>query len=291
MLAIKKNEPLSRHTSFGVGGPARYYIEADSIDSLKEIFSYCKDRKTEWMIIGAGTNILVSDAGYDGCIIRLTADFDAIRFEPDGPRAGAGAGLALLIATSAERGFAGLEGLAGIPGTVGGALAMNAGGKYGCIGDFVSSVCCLSEEKGAFRLSREQIQFGYRRSSLERHVVVSADFALKKDDPETIKEKMRRIILEKSQHQPLGQMSAGCIFKNPPGRRAGELIEEAGLKGARVGGAYVSQRHANFIINNGNASADDIFGLIHLIQEKVGARFGIDLELEVKVIGAEGSGA
>jgi UDP-N-acetylmuramate dehydrogenase len=281
---IARDEPLKHHTSFKVGGPARYFFEADSVESLKEVVRYCHERAMPWTVIGGGTNLLVSDAGYDGCIIKLAGLLGAVTTRPGGLSAGAGASVAALVSTAAEEGLGGAECLVGIPGTVGGALAMNAGGAYGCIGDFVSSVHCMTASLEGMHFPREQIGFGYRSSSLGEHVILTADFALRKADAGQVREKMRAILKKRLATQPMGEPSAGCIFKNPPGDFAGRLIEEAGLKGAAVGAASVSEKHANYIINDGGATADDILALIHLIQEKVKDTFGVALELEIRIL-------
>lgn len=281
---IQRDEPLSKHTSFGVGGTARFFFLADSIDSLKSIRLYCEKERIKWTLIGAGTNLLVADEGYAGCVIKLGRHFDEIMPVASGFRAGAATKLAGLVNRSCEMGFEGLECLAGIPGSVGGAVRMNAGGKYGYIGDYVSEVHCLTSQGDEAYFSKKEIKFEYRSSNLDDYIILSADFALQKGNPEKIKSRMHEIIQQKLRTQPTGDMSAGCVFKNPPEKFAGELIEKAGLKGAKIGGAFVSPEHANYIINDGSARARDIFELIGHVQKKVKDAFGIELELEIKVI-------
>ena len=281
---LKRNEPLSRHTTFKVGGPADRYFEADSSDSLREILLFCREEDIEWTIIGGGSNLLAADEGYDGCVIKLAGDFREIKEIPQGLRAGAGVGLARLLKESSERGLSGLECLAGIPGTVGGALVVNAGGKYGSIGDCVGRAGCISAGGEELDFPKEQIRFGYRSSSLSDFIVAWAEFGLSRGDAGQIRRRAEEIVEDKARTQPLGEKSAGCIFKNPGIGPAGELIEKAALKGKRVGGAYVSRVHANYIINDGSATAADILALIDIMRSKVKEKFGVELELEIKVL-------
>jgi len=282
---LKTGEPLSRHTTFGVGGRADYFFEADSLDSLREILLFCKKKDIKWTLLGGGSNLLACDEGYAGCVIKLVGDFSEISRTPAGLRAGGGARLARLVKESCRQGLSGLECLAGIPGTVGGALVMNAGGRYGAIGDCICRAGCFSEEAEELDFPKKQIRFGYRSSNLSDFIITWAEFELKRGDAGEIKGRVGKIVEEKARTQPLGQKSAGCIFKNPGAGSAGELIERAHLKGRRAGGAYVSRVHANYIINDGSATAADIFALIDAIRSKVREKFGVELELEIKVIG------
>jgi len=284
-IATERAE-LARLTTFGIGGPADMLVEPRNLDELGRVMVTLKEACLPWRILGGGSNLLISDDGVRGAVIRLCGDFAALEFDGARVTAGAAAPLARLVDECAKRGLSGVEGLVGIPGTVGGALVMNAGGRWGRIGNVVESINVLSQSAlgGVRVLSRHDAGFAYRHSALGSEVILGVALALCPVDAATVAETTRGYLDEKRRTQDLGSRSAGCAFKNPPiGPSAGALIDTAGMKGACVGGARVSSLHANFIINAGSATARDVSALIKLIQAKVLEHSGVALELEVQL--------
>ena len=281
---IKTDEPMKNHTSMGVGGNARYYVEADSLYALKEVTEAAARLRMKYKVIGNGTNILVSDAGYDGVIINIRRLSD-IFFKVGEVRAMAGASLAKLIDFTVKNRLGGLERLTDIPATVGGAVVMNAGAFGSSISEYITSVCSMKNGK-LHIYSKEECGFGYRKSrfSGKKEIVVSADFRLETCEKEMVMAGTRTYAEERKKIQPSGKC-CGSVFKNPVNDHAGRLIDAAGLKGYTVGGASVSEKHANFIINVKNASASDVYALIQYIKETVSARFGTVLSEEVEYLG------
>ncbi|MEZ6044733.1 MAG: UDP-N-acetylmuramate dehydrogenase [Planctomycetaceae bacterium] len=278
------NEPLAKHTWLGVGGPAQYFIEPRNLDELQSVVQYCHESSTPIHILGGGSNVLVRDEGVSGVVVHFKAEhFTEISFSGTDVRAEAGALLSNLISRCIQEGLAGLEALAGIPGTVGGAIAGNAGGNNGDIGQFVKEVQVLTAEGEVKTRTSEEISFMYRQTTLTDLVVLNGLFSLQKEDPDEISQRMRKIWIMKKSTQPLSFQSAGCIFRNPRGTKAGALIEQAGLKGTRVGNVEISDRHANFFVTQPGATAEDILKLIDLTRSKVSEQHGIDLELEIKI--------
>ena len=237
------------------------------------------------MILGAGSNVLIGDKGFDGIVIRLLGDFLDYKLDNTLLTAGAGARIPVLVNRCMENGLSGMEALAGIPGTVGGALISNAGTREGSIGDIVSSVDIISENGKEITLKKGELMFGYRSSNLEGKMLLKAVFSLKKAEKNDIVKKINDLMIRRSAVQPLDAWSVGSIFKNPENDSAGRLIEAAGLKGAQFGGAKVSEKHANFIVNFQNATASDMRELITSVRSKVEEKFGVKLELEIKIIG------
>ena len=281
---VTENVPLSRLTSIRVGGPARFLYEPRTGVELAGLVAALRSEKVSFRIIGGGTNIVASDGGFDGAVIRLAGEFARLEFDGTRAVAGAAAPLSRLVRECAERGLAGAEGLVGIPGSIGGALAMNAGGRWGEIGQIVESARVLESGGTARELPASAITFEYRHSSLRGQVVLSAAFRLRESDPRAVRAAGEGYLAEKRVTQDLGAASAGCIFKNPsPGVSAGALIDKAGLKGAKLGGAQISQVHANFIVNAGGATAKDVLGLAELTKSRVREAFGVDLEYEVEL--------
>ncbi len=282
---VKTNEPLSRHTSFAVGGPAQYFIEPVSAEQLSEVLRRCRENQVPVHILGAGANVLVDDSGVRGAVIRLAGErFRQVEFNKEGVKAGASASLHRLVLRCVRQGQSGMECLVGIPGSIGGAIRMNAGGAFGDIGSVVESVELMDTDGVAFTRLGGDLTFGYRSSNISRSaVILGATFRLLQDDPRRIVKHVKQIWIYKKNTQPLASRSAGCIFKNPRGMSAGALIDEAGLKGKRVGGAYVSEKHANFIITEPSARASDVLKLINIIRETVYKRMEVYLELEIEV--------
>ncbi len=278
-------EPLRRYTSMGVGGPAQALVFPSDTDDLTRLLQFAREQAVPFFILGAGSNLLVRDGGFNGLVINLCLGFKQISHRSRLLCAQAGVLISKLLAYAQTNQLAGMEFLAGVPGTVGGAVVMNAGAAGKEIGELVRSVSLLRPEGNQLRLQREQIEFGYRTTSLaSQGIVLEAEFELLEAASETIENKVQQVLAQRKQTQP-PDPSAGSIFKNPPGDYAGRLIEGVGLKGFSLGNAQVSERHANFILNKGGASAQDIESLIQLIQKKVLAQKGIRLEPEVKIVG------
>jgi len=284
---ISLNEPLSKHTAFKIGGPAGFFIEPEGPGDIKTLLRISKKKRLPFFIIGAGSNLLVSDKGIKGMVIRLSAPyFRKLSRENESVYAASGIMLNKLLAFAKERGLSGAEFLAGIPGTVGGALAMNAGVTRPAarsIGDLVKEVKVMDRDGNIKALKKKDIKFGYRESSLSEYLILSSVLILKKQDKRKIEEKMRSYLERRKSTQELMKPSAGCIFKNPRSGSAGRLIDLCGMKGKRAGGAQVSRKHANFILNSGRAKAKDVLKLMDSIIEKVEAEFNIHLEPEIKI--------
>ena len=281
----RRNVPLGPLTWFGLGGPAEYLIEPRSEQELAAVLRRCRDNGVAVRVLGFGANVLVRDEGISGVVVLLTADvftdtvYDGVRVT-----AGGGVDLAKLVRNTVRRGLAGLETLAGIPGTVGGGIRMNCGGRYGEIGRAVHSVRVVSAGGELYQREHDDLAFEYRRCNLGGDWVTSAEFRLRQIDPQELVRRFREIWMFKQNTQPpIGAHSAGCIFRNPNGRPAGMLIEQAGMKGTRQGGAYVSERHANFILADQGSRSADVIGLIELIANRVEEQFGVRLEPEVEI--------
>jgi UDP-N-acetylmuramate dehydrogenase len=282
---LKTGEPLSGHCSLKVGGPADLLVTAEDLADLEVITGLLDETRMPWMVLGGGTNTLFANGGFAGCIIRLGNGFSEIRLEGDTDIvAGASAVLQALVARTGEEGLTGLECLAGIPGTVGGAVRMNAGTRSGDISGAIEKTRVFSNGQARW-LGRDEMGFAYRSSELrEGDVILSARFNLSRSEPGAVREGISEQAALRKKSQPMGVPTAGCWFRNPAGDNAGRLIDEAGMKGAGVGGARVSEKHANFLVNTGSASADDFLSLARQVREAVGQRFGVWLEEEVKVI-------
>lgn len=283
----RKYEPLSKHTTFKIGGNADTYVKVTSVSKLSAIIKECNDSDVDYLIIGNGSNILVSDDGYRGAVIRLDGDFRKISLiEEDMIYCGAGATLAALCKFALGCGLSGLEFAWGIPGTVGGAVFMNAGAYGGEMKNVIHSVNHLTRDGEAGRCEKGELQMGYR-TSVYRHngaIITGVTIKLKKDNPDDIRERMDDFLGRRSSKQPLDYPSAGSVFKRPEGAFAGALIEQCGLKGHSHGGAQVSEKHAGFIINRDNATANDVKNLIREVQTKVYDETGYDLECELIIL-------
>jgi len=283
---IRPEEPMSNHTSFRVGGPAKLFAVAETEEAVVELYKTARELGLKFKIIGNGTNLLFKDEGFDGIVVKLGRGFDWAEFDGEIVRCGAAVSLSRLAAEAAERGLSGLEFAYGIPGTVGGALINNAGAHSKQIGDLVVTVEGITFEGEKVRRPREEIDFGYRESSLKELLCVTgAELKLERSSRERVKRLMEELFAQRRMKQPLGFPSAGSVFKNPPGLAAGALIERCGLKGATEGGAMVSNLHANFIVNLGTATASDIIKLIERVRDEVAAKTGIRLQLEIEIVG------
>lgn len=284
---IKKAEPLSRHSTFAVGGPADYYAEVRTRAELENLERACRESKTALFPIGQGSNLLVGDGGIRGVVVRLRGEFEDVSFDGNVLTAGAGAAMPPLAKACAKRGLAGAEFMAGIPGTVGGGLMTNAGTPDGDLGSLVDSVDVLNADGSWETLNREKLSFSYRRSNLAGRLVAKAVLKLQPGDPAVIMALVEKQLARRSERQPLGTYNCGSVFKNPAGDHAARLIEAAGLKGRRIGGARISPKHANFIENAERATAKDVRALIDLARRSVKEQFGVDLETEVWTAGEE----
>jgi UDP-N-acetylmuramate dehydrogenase len=284
-VAVKVNEPMSKHTSLGIGGPADYYADVYSRDELVALRRVATTFNVPVCFVGAGSNMLVTDKGIRGLVIHLHEGFRQILFNVPMVKVGAAAWMPTLAKQCAERGLTGVESLIGVPGTVGGGLVMNAGTREGVIGDLVESVEVLEKNGQTRTISKSEIQFGYRFSNLANSWIISTVLRLKPADRSSILLRVEKLLQYRADTQPIGTSNCGSVFKNPPKGSAGQLIEQAGFKGLPFGGAQVSERHANFIINTGGATAEDVRTLIRQIQDKVFEMTKIRLEPEIKLIG------
>lgn len=285
------NESLLSHTTFRIGGPAKFFCEPEDLEDLKTLLHFASDNGIDISVIGNGSNLLVSDEGVNGIVFRLNRPYfsEYIRNKSvngDGSgsiEAGAGVSVSRLLNFLQISGMSGLEQLAGLPATLGGAIAMNAQG----IGKYVESICGISLDGNMHIIDRDSLIFGYRffKTDVENLIITSATLRLKRQNPRFIKERMDEFLSYRNKTQELKLPSAGCVFKNPDGTKAGELIEKAGLKGRRIGNAEVSLRHANFIVNLGSATASDVLELIELTKDTIRKKFHILLEPEIKIVG------
>jgi UDP-N-acetylmuramate dehydrogenase len=278
---VRAGEPLKKHCTFRIGGPAEFFAAVNSITNLPHALAFCIERNVPVTVIGWGSNILFPDEGIGGLVIKFVAD--NMRFDDEMVNVQAGALLPALAGTAATNGLSGLEFACGIPGTVGGAIVMNAGVKYECIGNLVEKISGFDIDGTKFMLGREQLIFGYRSSNLEngRRFITDVLLKLKRDDPAKIRKKMADFTEKRKETQPLEFPSAGSIFKNPADKVAWELIDKAGCRGLRVGDAQVSEKHTNFIVNLGNATYLDVKTLIEKVRSRVEKAFGVALELEI----------
>jgi len=282
---VTLDQPLAPLTWFRLGGPAAYFAKPRGVEDLKAVLKRAADAEVPFRLLGGGSNVLVRDAGAQALVIHMESPFFS-DVSIDGNRVTAGAAVPLTALTSqtARAGLAGLEILTGIPGTVGGALLGNAGSRQGSIGSFVARVQVLDSALEIQERERDDLNFSGRQSNLDEPVILSAELELTSEDPESVVRRMRRIWIVKKENQPYGHQSSGFVFKNPSSDvTAGALIDQAGLKGARVGGAEVSERHANFIIAHPGAKSDDVLQLIDQIQQRVWQQFGYELEPQLQI--------
>lgn len=284
----KKNEPMSEHTTFKTGGNADLFVNVKNTEELKMVISEAKKDGIPVFCIGKGSNLLVLDGGIEGIVLSL-AGIDSIKISDGYLTAGAGASLAAVCLVSQHNSLSGLEFAYGIPGSVGGALFMNAGAYGGEISNVIYSACVADTDGNVFDIKKDDMNLGYRKSIFKDkgYYIVSATFKLNSGSKEDIKEKMDGFLLKRKEKQPLEYPSAGSTFKRPEGHFAGALIEKNGLKGLNIGGAKVSEKHAGFIINAGNATSDDICKLMERVKQKVYEADNVMLEPEVIIIGKE----
>ncbi len=281
---VRSHEPLAPNTWMGIGGPAEFFAEPRSVEELQAIVRRAAADGMPVRLLGGGSNLLVRDDGVKGVVVRLAAQaFSDIQISKQTVIAGAGARLGHVISTSVRGGLGGLESLVGIPGTIGGALHGNSGSHGGDIGQWTSFAEVMTREGEIIQREREDLVFAYRHSSLDELVILQAKFQLEEEDPQELTKRMQKQWIIKKAGQPLAHQSAGCIFKNPRGISAGMLVDQAGLKGTRIGGAEVSDRHANFIVVDREASSNDVLQLIDLMRSRVAEQLGVELELEIEI--------
>ena len=289
-LRVKISEPLGRHTSMKVGGPADYFLEIEAQMALGRALRLLDRFKVPFYLVGKGSNLLVSDSGIRGAVIRLGAGFRRLEWRDEGERVLADVGAAYpmtqLVREAAHRGYTGLEFAEGIPGSVGGALIMNAGAYGSEMEKVVERVEGVNRRGEAVSFGREEMVFSYRTFGLPTETVVTrVSLRLRRAPAEEVSQRVRELVARRKTSQPSGYPNSGSMFRNPPGDFAGRLIEAAGLKGKRVGRAEISTKHANFIVNLGGARARDVRKLMEIAREEVRNRFGIELEPEVRFLG------
>lgn len=282
---VSRDVPLAPHTWYRIGGPAKYFIRPRDPDELALAAQRCVDNNIPIYVLGLGANLLVADEGVNGAVFSLQEEhWRESQFNGVSVRVGAGVDIQKLIIRTVRAGLAGIEVLAGIPGTIGGGVRMNAGGKFGDIGALVQSVTVMDAHGTIFDRIKDDLVFSYRSTNIVAPFILGATLELDEDDPEKLVQRMKEVWMYKRNSQPLNSKNAGCIFKNPEGgRSAGALIDQAGLKGMRIGAAEVSAKHANFIVAHPGCRAIDVMKLIQLVQEKVAQAHGVDLHTEVRI--------
>lgn len=284
---IKINESMKNHTSFRIGGPADILVLPQDVQEIKKIVAFCKGEGVPFFVMGNGTNLLVKDKGIRGVVIKLAQNFNDIEVNKNLIRCKAGVAVSTIGRVALENSLSGLEFSCGIPGSVGGAVVMNAGAYGGQMADVVKKVSVMDFEGNIYDMSKNELEYSYRYSVLQKgdRILLDVEMELSPGDYNDIKTRMEDFLARRKQKQPLNLPSAGSAFKRPPGNFAGYLIEKAGLKGYRIGGAMVSDLHAGFIVNIDNATCEDVLNLINHIQKEVKEKFNVELEPEIKIQG------
>jgi UDP-N-acetylmuramate dehydrogenase len=287
---IKVSEPLARYTSMKVGGPADFFIEVENAAALTRVLRTLNRYGTNFCLLGNGSNVLISDRGLRGAVIHLAGEFKQVEWREEGEivwgRVGAAFAITQLVREAARKGYAGLEFAEGIPGTIGGALFMNAGAYGSEFEKVIDQVDGFTREGEPIRLSRNEMTFTYRDSHLPPGMVVTeVRLRLRQEDSTKVTSRVRELVTKRKTSQPSGYPNSGSMFRNPPGDFAGRLIEAAGLKGKKIGRAQISERHGNFIVNLGGANGEDVRQLMELARAEVRTRFGVELEPEVRLLG------
>jgi UDP-N-acetylmuramate dehydrogenase len=281
---VETKHPLAKETWYGLGGPADYFIRPEDTEQLALVVKRCNENKVPIYVLGYGSNLLVSDEGVRGAVIQLKSDkFSQITFVKEQVIAGAGVELSRLLLTCAKKGLSGLEPLTGIPGSVGGAVRMNSGGNFGDIGTVVESVTLMDKDGKVSEKKKPELQFDYRQTNITAKFILEAKINMAAGDPEQITKTIKENWIYKKNNQPLNTINSGCIFKNPRGLSAGAMIDRTGLKGLQIGGAIVSEKHANFFIAQKGCTSRDIMRLIETVKEKVQKQFNVELELEIEI--------
>lgn len=285
---VLTNEPLANHTTMKIGGPADLFIEPSSIENLEKVMKVIQEHQLPWTIIGRGSNLLVSDKGIEGAVIKLGKGLDQLEIHDTEVKVGAGFSLVTLAVQISKKGLAGLEFASGIPGSVGGAVYMNAGAHGSDMSEVLEKVHVLFEDGTLAWLTKEEMEFSYRTSLLQKKrpgIVLEAIFQLKEGNRDEIVAKMQANKNYRKDTQPYNLPCAGSIFRNPLPHYAGQLVQEAGLKGYSIGGAQISPMHGNFIVNTGDGKAEDVLALIQHVKGTIYQQFGIKIETEVEIIG------
>jgi len=281
---VRENCPLANFTWYGLGGNADFLICPQNTEQLKAVVLRCRENKVPLRVLGFGSNLLVSDEGVRGAVLKLDSnEFCNFEFSGNTLVAGAGVNLNKMVLDSVRKGLSGLEALTGIPGSVGGAVRMNAGGSFGDIGSSIQSITVMDKLGNIFEKEKPELVFDYRWVNITAPVILKATIELAESDPDAMLKTVKEVWIYKKNSQPLNTKNAGCIFKNPRGMSAGALIDRAGLKGTQMGGAVVSEKHANFITTEKGCTSSDIQKLITLIQTKVRDTFDVELELEIEI--------
>lgn len=281
---VKENVPLKDMTWYALGGCAEYLVRPQSVEQLQEVVRRCAAAKMSMRVLGLGSNLLVSDEGVKGVVLKLdTEAFTQAEFNGTTLKAGAGANLNKLVLDSVRKGLTGLESLTGIPGSIGGAVRMNAGGNFGDIGSCTERVTVMDMQGHVFEKIKPELVFDYRWVNITAPIILDATMELGQTDPDQALKMVKEVWIYKKNTQPLNTRNAGCIFKNPRGMSAGALIDRAGLKGTQIGGAFVSDKHANFITTESGCKSADVQQLIELVRGKVKEKFDVELELEIEI--------
>ena len=281
---VKENASLKELTWYALGGCAQYLVRPQSVEQLQEVVRRCTQSQMPMRVLGLGSNLLVSDEGVKGVVLKLDSDaFSQADFKGTTLTVGAGVNLNKLVMDAVRKGLSGIEALTGIPGSVGGAIRMNAGGNLGDIGSCTQSVKVMDAQGNVFDKAKPELVFDYRWVNITAPIIIEATLELEQTDPDQMLKTVKEVWIYKKNTQPLNTHNAGCVFKNPRGMSAGALIDRAGLKGTQIGGAVISEKHANFITNESGCKSADVKQLIELIQSKVKEKFDVELELELEI--------
>ncbi|AQT70205.1 UDP-N-acetylenolpyruvoylglucosamine reductase [Anaerohalosphaera lusitana] len=281
---VKTDSDLSNYTWLGLGGRAEYFVTPRSVEELQTVMVRCRENSLPVHVLGFGSNLLVSDEGVRGAVIKLESDeFTKTEYEGEQLTAWAGVNLSKLVLECVRKGLGGLESLTGIPGSIGGAVRMNAGGNWGDIGACVDSVTLMSREGEIFEKAKPELIFDYRSVNITAPLILNAKMKLVESDSDQLLRTVKEIWIYKKNSQPLNTKNAGCVFKNPRGLSAGALIDRAGLKGLKIGGAQVSEQHANFLVTEKGCKSADVKKLIDIVRNKVQEEFDVQLELELEI--------
>jgi len=281
---VEQDHPLAPHTWYRLGGPADYFIRPKTTRDLEEVVRRCNENRIPIHVLGRGSNLLVSDDGVRGAAIRLEGDeFGRVEFQGEQVTAWAGAELGKLVLDCVGKGLSGIEALTGIPGSIGGAVRMNAGGHFGDIGSVIEAVTLMDVQGSVFEKRKPELIFDYRSVNIRARFILNAQMKLAQGDSERILRTVKESWIYKKNTQPLNTRNCGCIFKNPPEGAAGALIDRAGLKSFQIGGAVVSEKHANFIVAKEGCTSRDVMQLIDVVRQRVRERFDVELELELEI--------
>ncbi len=282
---LRLDEPLGRHTTFRIGGPARWHFAPTTPEAVAEALAWAKREGVPWLVLGLGSNVLIRDGGFAGLVLKIGKGLDQLTHRGTTWKVGAGLPTPLLARRTAEAGFTGVQRLVGVPGTVGGGVFMNAGCHGQDVATVLLSATVITPAGEVTDLPRNRVPFTYRHSGLEGNVVLGCALRLDEERAETIKADLQLYLRKRKEGTPFDQPCCGSVFKNPEGATAGRLIDRCGLKGRKVGGAKISEMHANYIVNTGHASADDVLKLVDIARTAVFKEYGVELTLEVKILG------